>query len=154
MSVDSIFTDFTDSTITSTPIIQTYNAVLPDGKEVAIKVQRPDIDRIIEVDFEIMLHVATHIERHLKELGIVLPEESSKRIGNLQFASFDEGKIVISKIKEQMTINRIFRRLLNAQLRGMTVEDIMGPEVITKPFSFRKRKAFTEKKTGLKRFFD
>jgi len=41
---------------------------------VAIKVQRPGIDRIIEVDLEIMLHLATLIEKHFKEeQGILDP---------------------------------------------------------------------------------
>lgn len=40
----------------------------------AIKVQRPDIARIIEVDLEIMLHLATLIENHFtEELGIFDP---------------------------------------------------------------------------------
>ena len=73
--VDSLFKDFTDSPIAAASIAQVYKAVLPDGEEVAIKVQRPDIDRIIEVDLEIMLHVATLIEKHLKELEIVHPVE-------------------------------------------------------------------------------
>ncbi|MEA2075189.1 MAG: AarF/UbiB family protein [Euryarchaeota archaeon] len=71
--VDSIFKDLTDSPIASASIAQVYEAVLPDGEEVAIKVRRPDIDRIIEVDLEIMLHIATLVERHLKELDIVHP---------------------------------------------------------------------------------
>ena len=71
--VDSIFKDLTDSPIASASIAQVYEAVLPDGEEVAIKVRRPDIDLIIEVDLEIMLHIATLVERHLKELDIVHP---------------------------------------------------------------------------------
>jgi len=71
--VDRIFRDLTDSPIASASIAQVYEAVLPDGEEVAIKVRRPDIDRIIEVDLEIMLHIATLIERHFKELDIVDP---------------------------------------------------------------------------------
>jgi len=73
--VDSIFRDFTDSPLAAASIAQVHKAVLPDGEEVAIKVQRPDIDRIIEVDLEIMLHVATLIERYLKDLEIVHPVE-------------------------------------------------------------------------------
>ncbi len=71
--VDRIFKDLPDSPIASASIAQVYKAVLPDGEEVAIKVRRPEIDRIIEVDLEIMLHVATLVERHLKELEIVDP---------------------------------------------------------------------------------
>ncbi len=74
-SVSSIFMDFSDSPIASASIAQVHKAVLPDREEVAVKVQRPDIERIIEVDLEIMLHLATLMERHLKELDIVHPVE-------------------------------------------------------------------------------
>ena len=73
-SIDSLFRDFTDSPVASASIAQVHKAVLPGGEEVAIKVQRPGIDRIIEVDLEIMLHLATLIEKHFKvELGILDP---------------------------------------------------------------------------------
>jgi ubiquinone biosynthesis protein len=74
-SVDNIFKDFTDPPLAAASIAQVHKAVLSNGEEVAIKVQRSDIDRIVEVDLEIMLHVATLIEKHLKELEIVHPVE-------------------------------------------------------------------------------
>ena len=73
-SVDSIFKDFTDSAIASASIAQVHKAVLPSGEEAAIKIQRPEIAQIIEVDLEIMLHLAALIEKHFKEeLDIVDP---------------------------------------------------------------------------------
>ena len=73
-SIDSLFRNFTDSPVASASIAQVHKAVLPGGEEVAIKVQRPGIDRIIEVDLEIMLHLATLVEKHFKEeLGILDP---------------------------------------------------------------------------------
>ena len=67
MSYKNIFKDFTDSPIAAASIAQVHKAVLPGGEEVAIKVQRPGIDRIIEVDIEIMLHLASLIKKHFKE---------------------------------------------------------------------------------------
>ena len=40
------------------------------------------------------------IERENNILKIVLPEDIAKKMGNRLFASFDEGKIVISGIEE------------------------------------------------------
>ncbi|RCV63676.1 ubiquinone biosynthesis protein [Methanophagales archaeon] len=66
-SIDSIFKDFTDSPIAAASIAQVHKAVLPNGEEAAVKVQRPGIDRIIEVDLEIMLHLASLIKKHFSE---------------------------------------------------------------------------------------
>jgi len=66
-SVDRIFMDFSGSSIAAASIAQVHKAVLPGGEEVAVKIQRPDIDKIIEADLEIMLHLATLAEKYLKE---------------------------------------------------------------------------------------
>ncbi|RJS75173.1 AarF/ABC1/UbiB kinase family protein [Methanophagales archaeon] len=66
-SVDRLFMDFSGSSIAAASIAQVHKAVLPGGEEVAVKIQRPDIDKIIEVDLEIMLHLATRAEKYLKE---------------------------------------------------------------------------------------
>jgi len=66
-SVGRIFKDFTDSPLAAASIAQVHKAVLPDGEEAAVKVQRPGIDRIIEVDLEIMLHLASLIKKHYKD---------------------------------------------------------------------------------------
>ncbi len=59
--------DFSGSSIAAASIAQVHKAVLPGGEEVAVKIQRPDIDKIIEADLEIMLHLATLAEKYLKE---------------------------------------------------------------------------------------
>ena len=72
-TIDLLFKDFTDSPLASASIAQVYKAVSPDGETLAIKVQRPDIDKIIEVDLEIMLHLATLIEKHFRQSDILDP---------------------------------------------------------------------------------
>ncbi len=40
------------------------------------------------------------IERENNILTIVLPEDIAKKMGNRLFASFDDGKVIISEIEE------------------------------------------------------
>ncbi|NLF40138.1 hypothetical protein GX586_11880 [bacterium] len=84
--VKELFAEFGDEPIASASIAQVYRAVLHTGEEVAVKVQRPDIQRVIEVDVEIMMNLARLAEAHLKGLEILQPvsmvEEFSRVIDN------------------------------------------------------------------------
>jgi ubiquinone biosynthesis protein len=55
--------------LASASIGQVHRARLKDGDDVAVKVQRPGIRKQVEVDLEILLHLATLAERHIEELS-------------------------------------------------------------------------------------
>jgi ubiquinone biosynthesis protein len=73
MPLESIFESFHETPLASASIGQVHKARLLDGDMVAVKVQRPGIRKIIEVDLEIMLHLATLAERHIEELSFHRP---------------------------------------------------------------------------------
>lgn len=58
---------FAETPLAAASIGQVHRARLKEGAEVVVKVQRPEIRQIIEVDLEILLHLATLMERHLEE---------------------------------------------------------------------------------------
>jgi ubiquinone biosynthesis protein len=65
---------FIDKTpFASASIGQVHRAELENGEMVAVKVQRPGIKKIIEIDLEIMLHLATLVERNIKEMALYRP---------------------------------------------------------------------------------
>ncbi len=70
---DTIFTAFDRTPVASASIGQVHSAILADGEQVAVKIQRPGIQKIIEVDLEIMLHMATLMERHVEEMAFFRP---------------------------------------------------------------------------------
>jgi len=68
-----LFKTFDEIPMASASIGQVHRARLPDGETVAVKVQRPGIKKIIEVDLEIMLHLATLMERNIEEMALYRP---------------------------------------------------------------------------------
>ncbi len=69
----ALFSEFDETPIASASIGQVHRAVLASGEEVAVKVQRPGIREIIEVDLEIMLHLATLMEHNIEEIALHRP---------------------------------------------------------------------------------
>jgi ubiquinone biosynthesis protein len=72
-AVDEVFDAFSEDPLASASIGQVYRAVLKNGESVAVKVQRPGIRGIIEVDLEIMLHLATLAEKNIEEVAFYSP---------------------------------------------------------------------------------
>lgn len=71
--LDDMFDQFAEVPLASASIGQVHKARLQSGPEVAVKVQRPGIERVIEVDLEIMMYLATLAERHIEELTVHRP---------------------------------------------------------------------------------
>jgi ubiquinone biosynthesis protein len=70
---EEIFASIDKTPMASASIGQVYRAELQDGEDVAVKVQRPGIKKIIEVDLEIMFHLATLMEKHVEEMELYRP---------------------------------------------------------------------------------
>ena len=70
---EELFDFFDETPFASASIGQVHRAGLEDGEMVAVKVQRPGIKKIIEIDLEIMLHLATLMERHIEEMSLYRP---------------------------------------------------------------------------------
>jgi len=73
MPPEELFATLEEEPFASASIGQVHRAVLKDGESVAVKIQRPGIHKVIEVDLEIMLHLATLAEHHIKEFEIHRP---------------------------------------------------------------------------------
>ena len=82
--VDKIFSNFDERPIAAASIAQVHRAILLDGSEVVVKVQRPNIREQIESDINILTTIARLLDKYVLEsrffnpIGIV--EEFSKTV--------------------------------------------------------------------------
>ncbi len=68
-SISDNFLEFEETALASASLGQVHRARLKDGLQVAVKVQRPEIQLTVETDMEIMLHIATLMEDHVDFLA-------------------------------------------------------------------------------------
>lgn len=64
--LDRIYPEFEEEPVASASISQVHRATLATGKQVAVKVQRPGIEKIIEADLDILKDLAHFIDHHTK----------------------------------------------------------------------------------------
>jgi ubiquinone biosynthesis protein len=88
--LEDIFLEFDQSPIGSASIGQVHRAVLQSGEVVAVKVQRPEIQRNIEIDFEILADIARLAERRFQwaehyELTSVVEEFRNTLLNELNY---------------------------------------------------------------------
>ncbi len=83
-TIEELFSEFNMVPLAGASISQVHKAVLFDGTDVVVKVQRPDITEKIDVDLEIMLHFATIAEKQsedMRSLNLVsIVQEFAKEI--------------------------------------------------------------------------
>jgi ubiquinone biosynthesis protein len=80
-----VFDTIDEKPLASASIGQVHKAILKNGQGVAVKIQRPGIKKIVEVDLQIMHHLASLMEAHIKEVAFHKPvrivEEFAKTLG-------------------------------------------------------------------------
>ena len=132
---NEIFARFDEQPLASASIGQVHRARLNNGTEVAVKVQRPGIRRNIEIDLEIMLHLATLMERHIEELALHRPvkivEEFAKSLEkelDYRLEAFNMERVAQNFSDDPYTcIPKVFREFSTAQV--LTTEFVDGIKV-------------------------
>jgi len=123
--IEEVF-DWVDPTpIASASIAQVHRASLKGGKSlVVLKVQRPNIRKVIESDLDIMFHFATLVKRHFSEELAFDPEEvidefskairkeldfDNERRNIRRFARFygNEPDLVVPKVYDELSTDRL-----------------------------------------------
>lgn len=73
-TINEVFTSFEEVPIAAGSLAQVHRAVYKD-KEVAVKVQRPGIEKIVELDIKILYDFASLLKKHFPEIGYYEPDK-------------------------------------------------------------------------------
>jgi ubiquinone biosynthesis protein len=84
--IDQLFRSFDDKVLASASIAQVYNAELPDGESVVVKIVRPNIEGRIKQDIQLLMVLARMADRYWQGAKRVKPvqivEEFEKTLLN------------------------------------------------------------------------
>lgn len=71
--IDTIFKHFDEAPFSSASVAQVHQAILHNGQEVALKIQRPQIWEVAEVDLEILKDLAALAQRYIPSMAYFDP---------------------------------------------------------------------------------
>ena len=139
----AIFRSIQKKPIAAASIGQVHRAFLKDtGEEVAVKIQRPDIQQTVEVDLDILRHLATLMERHMAGLKIFHPakivnefartmeDEMDYRVEASHIERFarqcaDDRTVYVPKVFRELTTERL---LVMEFIHGTKASDFVALE--------------------------
>jgi len=136
--VEEVFATLDPEPIAAASLAQVHAATLPDGAEVVVKVQRPDIEATINVDLDILADVARLLQTRtplgeLYDLPGIVEEFAATLRAELDFyreghnadrfrANFaNEPYLYIPKVYWEYTTRRV---LVMERIRGIKIDDI------------------------------
>jgi len=83
-SVEELFAIFEEKPLAAASIAQVHRAKLHDGREVVVKIQRPDLEELIRIDLELLGYIARLLVKYISESRLYDPvgqvEEVKKTI--------------------------------------------------------------------------
>lgn len=129
-TIDEIFEKFEETPIGSASIGQVHSAVLKTGQRVAVKVQRPNIERMIRNDLEILNHIATLADNRLEiashfQVTTIIDEFSKAIIDELDYTVEARNQ---DKIRKQFIDNHEIR--VPDVIWELTTKDVLVMEYI------------------------
>lgn len=80
LGINELFLDFDEKPLASASIAQVHKARLHTGEDIVVKVQRPDIDNIIEIDLQVLADLAEIAEHNFPQFARFEPIELVKSL--------------------------------------------------------------------------
>ncbi len=129
---DRIFDSLEKTPFASASIGQVHRAKINDNDQIAVKIQRPGIRKIIAVDLEIMLHLASIMENNIEEVALFKPvkivEEFAKTLEKeldytIEAANMEQ---MSEQFKNDKTVHIPLVYSIESSERVLTMEYICG----------------------------
>jgi ubiquinone biosynthesis protein len=133
--IKSVFSSFTAKPVAGASIAQVHKAKLKDGTHVAVKIQRPDIKKVMDMDLAILHDLASFAEKHVTEISGANPvgvvEEFSRTLlKELDFTNEADNAIRFGKQfegNERIKVPTIYSELSTSKI--LTMEFVSGLSV-------------------------
>ena len=163
-TVDELFSSFEEEPLASASISQVHRAVLKNGEEVVLKVQKPGIEKIINADISILYDITSLIERHIEESEIYQPRriveefekivkkelnflQEARNIGRFSKNFSSDETVYVTKIYKDLTTEKI---LTLEYVEGVKIDEV---EELEKMGLDRKEIALNGARSILKQIF-
>jgi len=108
-SVNDVFKSFESTPMAAASIAQVYGAELLDGREVVVKVLRPDVELRIRDDINVLRFIASLLERFVPESERLRPVEV---VGEYEKTIYDE----LDLLREAANAAQLRRNFANSDL--------------------------------------
>jgi ubiquinone biosynthesis protein len=135
LEVEQAFLEFDELPIASASIGQVHRAVLPDGREVAVKVQRPAAPSQIEADLGLLYQAARLLKERVRALEFIDPQELVDEFARSIRLELDYGHEARNAEtfhrnfarKDDVVVPRVIRQY--STMRVLTLEYLRGTKV-------------------------
>lgn len=136
--LNRIFEDFSQEPVAAASLAQVHTARLKGGEKVIVKVQRPEIEKTIQTDLEILRELAQLAEKHIEEIRPYEPvtmveefrqailreldfEREARNIARFQQQFKDDKTVYIPRYYPEFTSRRV---LTMERVEGIKVSSL------------------------------
>lgn len=134
-TIDTLFKHFEKEPVAAASIGQVHLAALHNGKQVAVKVQRPYIERIIAEDLRILRFIAELVEKNIRETQYYNPTSIAREFSETIMKELDYKREATNaehfgmnfKGEANIAIPKVYRNYTTAKV--LTLERVQGRKI-------------------------
>lgn len=143
ISPEDFFSEFESKPISSSSLAQVYRARLKDGNEVAVKIQRPDVKKLFEEDFKVLIFLSMLADFFALFSGIRVREMVSEFIfwskREMDFTFESRNAFIIRKHSEEYPMTIIPEQYFELSSTKVVIQEFIRGGISISDFLKEKR---------------